>query len=181
MGEDLAEKTEEKDATTAPQNDSDGQVGPDNASDEQADTSGKKPEAEPAEPKLAGDRVDFFTTRTSVSWRGNVNVKYAGLHASVPAHDRAPGQKPGGSTYGAEEEVRFPDEKKEVYAEMERIVGLPRTDRSRALRQLARRWHPDKNPEDMDRATDVFNYLQELKEEFLGDGGGGFRALKEEL
>merc|ERR1719270_422673 len=54
------------------------------------------------------DRVDFFMTKTSVSWRGTVNVKVPGLGAEVPAHDRP--WKP----YGKEEDVRYPEEKAQI-------------------------------------------------------------------
>lgn len=129
-------------------------------------------------PEEREERVDFFTTKTSVSWRGTVNVKYAGLSATVPAHDRSPGKGPAGATFGVPEEVRFAEEKEEIYKEVETLASLDAAARQRGFRKLARRWHPDKNPEDSEKATDVFNYLQGLKEDLLGDGGrSGFRVF----
>jgi len=111
------------------------------------------------------DRVDFFMSRTSVSWRGTVNVKVPGLGAEVPAHDRV------WQPYGEAANVRFPEEKDQVRVEVEAIVGMPKEEQSRALRKLAKRWHPDKNPEDEERATEVFEYLQELRESLFAAVG----------
>mmetsp|Transcript_147935 Transcript_147935/g.368640 ORF Transcript_147935/g.368640 Transcript_147935/m.368640 type:complete len:311 (+) Transcript_147935:174-1106(+) len=108
--------------------------------------------------KQKEDRVDFFMAKTSVSWRGTVDVKVPGLAAQVPAHDRP------WTPYGTD--GRFVEEKAEVRREVEALAILPETSsnqKQRGLRQLARRWHPDKNPEDVERATEVFTYLQELK------------------
>lgn len=108
--------------------------------------------------KLKEDRVDFFMAKTSVSWRGTVDVKVPGLAAQVPAHDRP------WTPYGTD--GNFVDEKLEVRSEVEALAALPEGDsaqKMRGLRRLARRWHPDKNPEDVERATEVFTYLQELK------------------
>jgi len=141
---------------------------------------GASARAEPPKPDV--DRVDFFTTKTSVSWVGNVNVKYAGLSATVPAHDRTPGKGPAGATFGGEEEVLFAAEKEQIYKEVESLASLPEVEMSRGFRQLARKWHPDKNPDDAERATEVFNYLQELKSDVLRDGdrSTGYRVLKPE-
>eukprot|EP00927_Polykrikos_kofoidii_P072297 TRINITY_DN68430_c0_g1_i1.p1 TRINITY_DN68430_c0_g1~~TRINITY_DN68430_c0_g1_i1.p1 ORF type:complete len:412 (+),score=79.28 TRINITY_DN68430_c0_g1_i1:108-1343(+) len=106
------------------------------------------------------DRVDFFMTKTSVSWRGTVNVKVPGLGASVPAHDRSPTDV----NFGEEGEVLFPIEKADLRKQLEDAAGLPEEDRLRIYRRLARKWHPDKNPEDRERATEVFAYLSTLKE-----------------
>ena len=103
------------------------------------------------------DRVDFFMTKTSVSWRGTVDVKVPGLSAQVPAHDRP------WTPYG--ENVLYPEEKATVREELERLAALPDTDEKlRGCRKLARRWHPDKHPPDeREKATEVFEYMQELR------------------
>eukprot|EP00933_Yihiella_yeosuensis_P037855 TRINITY_DN31856_c0_g1_i2.p1 TRINITY_DN31856_c0_g1~~TRINITY_DN31856_c0_g1_i2.p1 ORF type:complete len:372 (+),score=95.85 TRINITY_DN31856_c0_g1_i2:51-1166(+) len=108
------------------------------------------------------ERVDFFMSKTSVSWRGTVNVKVPGLAAQVPAHDRP------WSPYGRAGEDLYPEEKAEVRKEMERLASLPsEEERSRALRRLARQWHPDKHPaEDKEKATEVFEYLQDLRDSY---------------
>ena len=102
------------------------------------------------------DRVDFFMTRTSVTWRGTVDVKVPGLSAQVPAHDRP------WTPFGEDE--RFAEDKAEVKAELERLASLSASESLRGYRKLARQWHPDKHPADEhDRATEVFEYLQELR------------------
>lgn len=108
------------------------------------------------------DRVDFFMSKTSVSWRGTVNVKVPGLGASVPAHDRP------WMPFGKEEELEYASDKAEIRKEVEAVAGAAKDERLRAYRKLARRWHPDKNPDDADRATDIFTYLQALREGLLG-------------
>eukprot|EP00929_Paragymnodinium_shiwhaense_P107258 TRINITY_DN73340_c0_g1_i1.p1 TRINITY_DN73340_c0_g1~~TRINITY_DN73340_c0_g1_i1.p1 ORF type:complete len:377 (-),score=91.54 TRINITY_DN73340_c0_g1_i1:203-1333(-) len=106
------------------------------------------------------DRVDFFMTKTSVSWKGTVNVKVPGLSATVPAHDRSPSEV----KFGDEGDIAFFEDKEEIRKELEDLSSQPLDERMRAYRKLARKWHPDKNPEDAQRATDVFAYLSTLKE-----------------
>ena len=102
------------------------------------------------------DRVDFFMTKTSVSWRGTVNVKVPGLSAQVPAKDRP--WTPLG------EDALYAEEKAEVKTELERLASLPSNEKLRGYRKLARQWHPDKHPpEEREKATEVFEYLQELR------------------
>lgn len=109
------------------------------------------------------DRVDFFMTRTSVSWRGTVDVKVPGLAAQVPAHDRP------WTPYGSEALSQYPEEKAQVRLEVEALVGLKdEAERQRGFRRLARQWHPDKHPEEeKERATEVFAYMQELRQSLL--------------
>ena len=98
------------------------------------------------------DRVDFFMTRTSVNWRGTVDVKVPGLSANVPAHDRP------WTPFGEDE--RYAEDKAEVRKELERLVSVDSSERLRGYRKLARQWHPDKHPaEDREKATEVFEYL----------------------
>ena len=102
------------------------------------------------------DRVDFFMTKTSVSWRGTVNVKVPGLSAQVPAKDRP--WTPLG------EDALYAEEKAEVKAELERLASVKNAnEKLRGYRKLARQWHPDKHPEEREKATEVFEYLQELR------------------
>ena len=56
--------------------------------------------------ETVSDRVDFFMTRNSVTWRGTVDVKVPGLSAQVPAHDRP------WTPYG--EEASYAEEKQAV-------------------------------------------------------------------
>ncbi|CAK9003471.1 unnamed protein product [Durusdinium trenchii] len=103
------------------------------------------------------DRVDFFMTRTSVNWRGTIDVKVPGLAANVPAHDRP------WTPFGEDE--RYAEDKASVRTELERLASLERSgERLRGYRKLAMQWHPDKHPpEERAKATEVFEYLQELR------------------
>ncbi len=87
----------------------------------------------------------------------------------MPAHDRKPGDAPTTSQFGDKGETSFADEKEELRKTLEDLVGKPETERLREYRKLARRCHPDKNPEDLERATDVFQFLQDLREALLKD------------
>ena len=110
-----------------------------------------------SEPVERVDRVDFFMTKTSVTWHGTVNVKVPGLSANVPARDRP--WTPLGET-----NERYAEEKAEVKAELERLASLDLGDQLRGYRKLAKKWHPDKHPpEERDKVTDIFEYLQELR------------------
>lgn len=130
--------------------------GPPEESEKKADAGAAKPEV---------DRVDFFMKKTGISWRGTVNVKVPGLGASVPAHDRE-GPPPGASV--EEDEQLHPEEKQMVKREMMLLASLPQAEQQRKYRELAKQWHPDKNPGDTERAADIFAYLQRLREDVLG-------------
>ena len=52
----------------------------------------------------------------------------------------------------------------EVAARLRESVDLPRDKRKIVLAGLRLRWHPDKNPENVEVATKVFQFMQELKE-----------------
>lgn len=112
------------------------------------------------------DRVDFFMTKTSVSWRGTVNVKVPGLAAQVPAHDRP------WNPYGESGDVLFPEDKEQVRSEVEALAALDDyVEQRRGLRRLAQKWHPDKRPDDLERATEVFAFLQDLRQTLLPASG----------
>lgn len=130
--------------------------GPRDGAEKKADAGSAKPEV---------DRVDFFMKKTGISWRGTVNVKVPGLGASVPAHDRE-GPPPGASIEEAEQSN--PEEKQMVKREMMLLASLPQAEQQRKYRELAKQWHPDKNPGDTERAADIFAYLQRLREDVLG-------------
>eukprot|EP00438_Fugacium_kawagutii_P011280 Skav202830 [mRNA] locus=scaffold746:8413:9848:+ [translate_table: standard] len=101
------------------------------------------------------DRVDFFMTKTSVTWHGTVNVKVPGLSANVPAKDRP---------WTPLEDDRYAEDKALVKAELERLMSLPTAEKLRGYRKLARQWHPDKHPaEEREKVTEIFEYLQELR------------------
>ena len=52
------------------------------------------------------------------------------------------------------------DIKREVCKELKRIWQLPENERKTAIRRLYLMWHPDKNPNRIHLAEDVFKYLQ---------------------
>ena len=122
-----------------------------------------------ASPSPPVDRVDFFMTKTSVTWHGTVNVKVPGLSANVPARDRP-------WTPLDDEQANYAEEKAEVKAELERLASLPSTERLSGYRKLAKKWHPDKHPpEEREKVTEIFEYLQEPRLA-LGSFGGSSRA-----
>jgi len=135
------------------------------------------------------DRVDFFLSkeeqksgpaRHSVTWAGTVDIRVrdptkgrgkikggyeTGLGVSVPAHH---------TDYVSEasstEEQRYPSERQALQMEVEGLVRLPEEEQQRGYRRLARKWHPDKNPEDKEKATVLFMFLGELRVRLLGAG-----------
>lgn len=48
-------------------------------------------------------------------------------------------------------------------SELEQLASLPSPERLRGYRRLAKQWHPDKHPEERAKATEVFEYLQEMR------------------
>lgn len=132
------------------------------------------------------DRVDFFLekeeatngpARHSVSWAGTVDVKVRdptkgrgkvkgnselGLGVSVPAHHEDY-QVAGGPAA----DTRWPEERQALLLEVESLVGLPENERQRGYRKLARKWHPDKNPDDAEKSSVLFHLLQELRTTLL--------------
>jgi hypothetical protein len=132
------------------------------------------------------DRVDFFLekqeatsgpARHSVSWTGTVDVRVRdptkgrgkvkggyeqGLGVSVPAHHEDY-QVAGGPT----EDTRWPEDRQALLLEVEGLAGLPEADRQRGYRRLARKWHPDKNPEEKEKSSVLFHLLQELRARLL--------------
>ena len=127
------------------------------------------PPSPPSPPSPPVDRVDFFMTKTSVTWHGTVNVKVPGLSANVPARDRP-------WTPLGDEHANYAEEKAEVRAELERLASLPSTERLSGYRKLAKKWHPDKHPPgEREKVTEIFEYLQELRLA-LGSFGSGSRG-----
>lgn len=136
------------------------------------------------------DRVDFFLekeeatdgpARHSVSWAGTVDVKVRdptkgrgkvkgnselGLGVSVPAH-HTDYQVVGGPAA----DTRWPEDRQALMLEVESLVGLPDNERQRGYRKLARKWHPDKNPDDAEKSSVLFHLLQELRTRLLSDRG----------
>lgn len=133
------------------------------------------------------DRVDFFLekeegkgsepARHSVSWAGTVDVRVRdptkgrgkvkggfeqGLGVSVPAH-HTDYQLAGVSN----EDSRWPEERQALLLEVEGLAGLPEPDRQRGYRKLARKWHPDKNPDIQEKSSVLFQLLQELRARLL--------------
>merc|ERR1711862_845603 len=54
--------------------------------------------------------------------------------------------------------------KKQVLAKLTTMKNIePKEDRAKEFRQLLREWHPDKNPDRIDMATAVFQFLQKGK------------------
>merc|ERR1712110_559361 len=54
--------------------------------------------------------------------------------------------------------------KKQVLAKLTTMKNIePKEQRAKAFRELLRQWHPDKNPERIEMATAVFQFLQKGK------------------
>jgi len=54
--------------------------------------------------------------------------------------------------------------KKQVLAKLTELTKIePKEQRAKDFRNLLREWHPDKNPERMEMATAVFQFLQKGK------------------
>ena len=61
-----------------------------------------------------------------------------------------------------EEEVSFSDvaeAKRHLCQQLRQIWRMSELDRNRAIRRLYLRWHPDKNLDNVEMATDVFKFL----------------------
>mmetsp|Transcript_88747 Transcript_88747/g.249961 ORF Transcript_88747/g.249961 Transcript_88747/m.249961 type:complete len:530 (-) Transcript_88747:92-1681(-) len=57
-------------------------------------------------------------------------------------------------------------QKEDLRVEFGEMLALPSGQRLTRYRELCRRWHPDKNPDDPCGATVVFQFLQQLHERF---------------
>eukprot|EP00927_Polykrikos_kofoidii_P049230 TRINITY_DN4331_c0_g1_i5.p1 TRINITY_DN4331_c0_g1~~TRINITY_DN4331_c0_g1_i5.p1 ORF type:complete len:1022 (-),score=173.36 TRINITY_DN4331_c0_g1_i5:107-3094(-) len=80
----------------------------------------------------------------------------------------AGGAAAGVAVLQAQKEVAEPPEiqqaKKQVLAKLTVMRSLePKEQRAKAFRELLREWHPDKNPERIEMATAVFQFLQKGK------------------
>ncbi|XP_015193140.2 sacsin-like [Lepisosteus oculatus] len=68
-----------------------------------------------------------------------------------------------GNIHGGKFSQSIEDIKKEIDECFEKIAKLPKQEREKAIRRLYLKWHPDKNPEDSEIATEVCKYIQQLK------------------
>ncbi|KAK1156040.1 sacsin-like [Acipenser oxyrinchus oxyrinchus] len=58
----------------------------------------------------------------------------------------------------------FDEIKKEIDEYFEKISKLPKEERDKAIRRLYLKWHPDKNLDNSELATEVCKYIEQLKE-----------------
>lgn len=63
--------------------------------------------------------------------------------------------------------VTLEEAKREIDQRLEEIWPLPEEERNKALRRLYLRWHPDKNLDRLDLATEAFKYLKNRLDELL--------------
>lgn len=56
-----------------------------------------------------------------------------------------------------------------MFSEFQVLKSHPISDRKKAYRTACLKWHPDKNPDDEETATEVFQFLQDLKDWLLDD------------
>eukprot|EP00930_Biecheleria_cincta_P039849 TRINITY_DN27350_c0_g1_i1.p1 TRINITY_DN27350_c0_g1~~TRINITY_DN27350_c0_g1_i1.p1 ORF type:complete len:539 (+),score=87.92 TRINITY_DN27350_c0_g1_i1:57-1673(+) len=57
----------------------------------------------------------------------------------------------------------------QMFSEFQELKTQPISDRKKAYRNACLKWHPDKNPDDDETATEVFQFLQDLKDWLLDD------------
>ncbi|XP_061082376.1 sacsin-like [Conger conger] len=71
----------------------------------------------------------------------------------------------------------LPQSMEEVQSEIDKFLQeiwtLPEEERRKGIRRLYLRWHPDKNPDCLDLATEACKYLQKKIEELERGGRGG--------
>lgn len=87
-----------------------------------------------------------------------------------PSHAAGPGKYHSGIKLPRG--VDWPEDPKAMEAAAELFTELskvPINERKKAFMKGCLRWHPDKNPDDEDTATEVFQFLQALKDWYLGD------------
>uniref|UniRef100_A0A3Q3VU54 Uncharacterized protein n=1 Tax=Mola mola TaxID=94237 RepID=A0A3Q3VU54_MOLML len=76
----------------------------------------------------------------------------------------------------------LPEILKEVTLVVEQAWKLPETERKKIIRRLYLKWHPDKNAENLDIATEVFKHLQNeinrMEKQFLTDPQNADRASR---
>ncbi|KAM9318083.1 sacsin [Pholidichthys leucotaenia] len=76
----------------------------------------------------------------------------------------------------------LPEILKEVTLVVEQAWKLPETERKKIIRRLYLKWHPDKNAENLDIATEVFKHLQNeinrMEKQFLADQQNADRASR---
>ncbi|MGH0142465.1 UNVERIFIED_CONTAM: hypothetical protein FKN15_038861 [Acipenser sinensis] len=75
----------------------------------------------------------------------------------------APGEEPNEIPAGKFSKS-FDEIKKEIDEYFEKISKLPKEERDKAIRRLYLKWHPDKNLDNSELATEVCKYIEQLKE-----------------
>jgi len=71
-----------------------------------------------------------------------------------------PNQGETGSTQPRLEREDLKSIKKQLCKELQEIWVLPESERTKAIRRLYLKWHPDKNPERIELAEEVFKFLR---------------------
>lgn len=103
---------------------------------------------------------------------GTRTVHPPGAGAPPPRSDGGSSAARGKSGIKLPRGVDWPDEPKSreaaeaIFAELSQV---PINERKKAFMKACLKWHPDKNLDDEDRATDVFQFLQSLKDWYLGE------------
>eukprot|EP00931_Biecheleriopsis_adriatica_P086797 TRINITY_DN61382_c0_g1_i1.p1 TRINITY_DN61382_c0_g1~~TRINITY_DN61382_c0_g1_i1.p1 ORF type:complete len:529 (-),score=132.91 TRINITY_DN61382_c0_g1_i1:136-1722(-) len=91
----------------------------------------------------------------------------AGPSAVPPPKAGDKPQLPGGVTLP--ESPKAQKAARQLFSELEVIKGKSVSERKKAFRNFCLKWHPDKNLDDEDTATEVFKFLQDLKDWLLDD------------
>lgn len=81
----------------------------------------------------------------------------SGEHLAAPPEKPQPGELPANAT---EEHVLVRKGEEEVCKDMAELLMMPFSQRKKALKGMRRRWHPDKNPDRLEVATHIFQFIQ---------------------
>lgn len=87
---------------------------------------------------------------------------------SGPSGAPQPETRPQAPAPEAKADANLSPEEKQVLRELQSMVGAPREQQKAKVKELLRRWHPDKNPHCSEKATKVFQFVQKQRETVLG-------------
>ena len=83
-------------------------------------------------------------------------VREERVKGMVPYEGATDGSQP---RHEAKEEVDLKSIKKQLCKELQEIWKLPQSEKTKAIRRLYLKWHPDKNPDRPELAEEVFKFL----------------------
>lgn len=95
----------------------------------------------------------------------SASASASGTPGAVPISEQVapPPEKPKANdlpSSATEEAIRVRMGEEEVVNDMSDLLMMPFSQRKKALKALRRRWHPDKNPDRLEVATRIFQFIQ---------------------